>query len=66
MTHSIDAPFPPPVPPTSGASNTTTDSSSTKDTAKGEAKSVHPLMYVVAGLFVIYFVQGALIGMLAG
>ena len=33
---------------------------------KGEGRNVHPLMYVVAGLFVIYFIQGALIGMLAG
>ncbi|MGY1985307.1 hypothetical protein ACI792_03695 [Blastococcus sp. SYSU DS0669] len=41
MTHSIDAPFPPPVPATTGASTTTTnttDSSSTKDVAKGEAQ----------------------------
>ncbi|MCZ2857710.1 hypothetical protein [Blastococcus sp. VKM Ac-2987] len=37
MTHSIDAPFPPPVPANTGAS-TTTDSSSTKDAAKNEAK----------------------------
>ena len=35
MTHSIDAPFPPPVPATTG---TTTESSSTKDVAKDEAK----------------------------
>ena len=27
----------------------------------GEAKKVHPLMYVVAALFVVYFVQGALL-----
>lgn len=32
---------------------------------KGNAKKVHPLMYVVAALFVIYFIQGALIGYLA-
>ncbi|MGY2082907.1 hypothetical protein [Blastococcus sp. SYSU DS0539] len=38
MTHSIDAPFPPPVPATTGASTTPSDSSSTKDVAKGEAQ----------------------------
>lgn len=32
---------------------------------KGEGKKVHPLMYVVAALFVIYFVQGALVGFLS-
>ena len=31
---------------------------------KGHAKQVHPLMYVVAALFVIYFIQGALIGLI--
>ena len=25
---------------------------------RGKARRVHPLMWVVAGLFVIYFVQG--------
>ena len=30
----------------------------------GKASAVHPLMYLVAGLFVIYFAQGALIGLL--
>lgn len=30
----------------------------------GKAKAVHPLMYLVAGLFVIYFAQGALMGLL--
>jgi AGZA family xanthine/uracil permease-like MFS transporter len=29
--------------------------------ARGRARRVHPLMYVVAGLFVVYFVQGLLI-----
>ena len=29
--------------------------------ARGKARRVHPLMYVVAGLFVVYFVQGLLI-----
>ncbi|TYP82802.1 hypothetical protein [Blastococcus xanthinilyticus] len=40
MTHSIDAPFPPPVPATTGATTTTTTtgSPSTKDVAKDEAK----------------------------
>lgn len=39
MTHSIDAPFPPPVPATTGATTTTTtESPSTKDAAKGAAK----------------------------
>ncbi|MCF6745793.1 hypothetical protein E9529_16215 [Blastococcus sp. KM273128] len=38
MTHSIDAPFPPPVPATTGASTPPTDSTSTKDAAKGEAQ----------------------------
>lgn len=33
---------------------------------RGKAKEVHPLMYVVAALFVIYFVQGALLNMLGG
>lgn len=33
--------------------------------ARGRARDVHPLMYVVAALFVIYFVQG-LIGRLIG
>ncbi len=33
--------------------------------ARGKAAKVHPLMYVVAALFVIYFVQG-LIGQLVG
>jgi len=28
---------------------------------KGEAKKIHPLMYVVAAMFVIYFVQGAIL-----
>ena len=32
---------------------------------KGEARSIHPLMYVVAGLFVIYFLQGALLQLVA-
>ena len=32
--------------------------------SKGKARSVHPLMYLVAGLFVIYFAQGAIIGLL--
>ncbi|CCG02085.1 hypothetical protein [Blastococcus saxobsidens] len=36
MTHSIDAPFPPPVPATTGT--TTTESPSTKDAAKDEAR----------------------------
>jgi AGZA family xanthine/uracil permease-like MFS transporter len=27
---------------------------------RGKAQLVHPLMWVVAGLFVIYFVQGVL------
>ena len=27
---------------------------------RGKAKLVHPLMWVVSGLFVIYFVQGLL------
>ncbi|HJE50542.1 MAG TPA: NCS2 family permease [Tessaracoccus flavescens] len=31
---------------------------------KGKAKEVHPLMYVVAALFVIYFVQGALLNLI--
>ncbi len=31
---------------------------------KGKAKQVHPLMYLVAGLFVIYFIQGILVGLL--
>jgi AGZA family xanthine/uracil permease-like MFS transporter len=31
---------------------------------RGHGKQVHPLMYVVAGLFVIYFVQGALLGLI--
>jgi hypothetical protein len=38
MTHSIDTPFPPPAPMTTGA--TTTDTPSTTDVAKGEAKNV--------------------------
>ncbi|MDP5182284.1 hypothetical protein QOZ88_06510 [Blastococcus sp. BMG 814] len=37
MTHSIDAPFPPPVPATTGTT-TTTESPSTGDVAKGEAQ----------------------------
>ena len=37
MTHSIDAPFPPPVPATTG---TTTESTSKKDAAKDEARNV--------------------------
>ena len=32
---------------------------------KGHARQVHPLMYVVAALFVIYFIQGALIGLIS-
>ncbi len=32
---------------------------------KGHAKQVHPLMYVVAALFVIYFIQGALLGLIS-
>ena len=31
---------------------------------RGKASAVHPLMYVVAGLFVIYFAQGAILGWL--
>ena len=31
---------------------------------KGKGKEVHPLMYVVAGLFVLYFIQGALLGLI--
>ena len=31
---------------------------------KGHARQVHPLMYVVAAMFVIYFVQGALLGLI--
>ncbi len=31
----------------------------------GKAKKVHPLMWVVAVLFVIYFVQGLVAGWLA-
>jgi AGZA family xanthine/uracil permease-like MFS transporter len=27
---------------------------------RGKARRVHPLMWVVAGLFVVYFVQGVL------
>jgi AGZA family xanthine/uracil permease-like MFS transporter len=27
---------------------------------RGKARQVHPLMWVVAGLFVIYFIQGVL------
>lgn len=33
--------------------------------ARGRARSVHWLMYVVAGLFVLYFLRGALEGLLA-
>ena len=31
---------------------------------KGHARQVHPLMYVVAAMFVLYFVQGALLGLI--
>ncbi|MFT3970890.1 MAG: NCS2 family permease [Micropruina sp.] len=30
---------------------------------RGKARSVHPLMYLVAGLFVIYFAQGAILSL---
>jgi len=42
MTHSIDAPFPPPVPATTGATapSTSTGSPSTTDVAKDEARNV--------------------------
>ncbi len=33
---------------------------------KGHARRVHPLMYVVAAMFVVYFVQGPLIDLIAG
>ncbi len=32
--------------------------------SRGKARSVHPLMYLVAALFVVYFAQGAIIGLL--
>ena len=31
---------------------------------RGHAKRVHPLMYVVAALFVVYFLQGALLALI--
>ena len=31
---------------------------------RGKARAVHPLMYLVAGLFVIYFAQGAIMALL--
>ncbi len=31
---------------------------------RGKARTVHPLMYLVAGLFVIYFAQGAIMALL--
>ncbi len=31
---------------------------------RGKARAVHPLMYLVAALFVIYFAQGAIMGLL--
>lgn len=35
-------------------------------TARGKAKEVHPLMWIVSAAFVIYFVQGAFLGIFAG
>ncbi len=37
-----------------------------KLSSRGTPSKVHPLMYVVAALFVIYFLQGALLGLING
>lgn len=34
--------------------------------ARGKARAVHPLMYVVAGLFVLYFAQGLIAQLIGG
>ena len=33
---------------------------------KGEWRKIHPLMYVVAGMFVVYFAQGVILGLING